>query len=72
MKYRVGLPRWLARRGVSSPIVDQPGAGEAFRLQGLHAVYNSEVWANPIVDWLEARGDVDAERIGREGVLLGG
>jgi hypothetical protein len=33
MKYRVGLPRWLAQRGVSSLIIDQPGTGEALRLQ---------------------------------------
>ena len=34
MKYRVGLPAWLAKRGVSSLIVDQPGTGEALRLHG--------------------------------------
>ena len=72
MKYRVGLPRWLAQRGVSSLVVDQPGTGEALRLQGLHAVYNSEVWASRIVDWLETRNDVDPKRIGCEGVSLGG
>jgi dienelactone hydrolase len=72
MKYRVGLPQWLARRGVSSLIVDQPGTGEALRLQGLHAIYNSEVWASRLVDWLETRDDVDAKRIGMEGVSLGG
>ncbi|MCC8393587.1 prolyl oligopeptidase family serine peptidase [Paraburkholderia sp. MMS20-SJTR3] len=72
LKYRVGLPRWLAQRGVASLIVDQPGSGEALRLQGLHARYDSEHWASRIVDWLERRGDVDAARIGLEGVSLGG
>ncbi|RBP47180.1 alpha/beta hydrolase family protein [Arenicella xantha] len=72
MKYRVGLPVWLAKRGVSSLIVDQPGTGEALRLQDLHARYDSEHWASPIVDWLEARDDVDSKRIGMEGVSLGG
>jgi len=72
MKYRVGLPRWLAQRGVSSLIIDQPGTGEALRLQGLTAVYNSEIWASKVVDWLEQRDDVDAKRIGLEGVSLGG
>lgn len=72
MKYRVGLPRWLAQRGVSSLVVDQPGAGEALRLHGMHAVYNAELWASRIVDWLETRDDVDAKRIGLEGVSLGG
>ncbi|MBV1788695.1 prolyl oligopeptidase family serine peptidase [Marinobacterium sp. D7] len=72
MKYGVGLPRWLAKRGVSSLIVDQPGTGEALRLQGLHARYDTEHWARKVVDWLETRADVDPKRIGMEGVSLGG
>jgi len=72
MKYRVGLPRWLAQRGVSSLIVDQPGTGEALRLHGLTALYDSERWASKVVDWLETRADVDPKRIGMEGVSLGG
>jgi dienelactone hydrolase len=72
MKYRVGLPRWLAQRGISSLIIDQPGTGEALRLHGLTAVYNSEIWASKVVDWLEQRDDIDAKRIGLEGVSLGG
>lgn len=72
MKYRVGLPAWLARRGVSSLIVDQPGTGEALRLHGMTARHDSEHWASRIVDWLETRADVDARRIGLEGVSLGG
>jgi pimeloyl-ACP methyl ester carboxylesterase len=72
MKYRVGLPLWLAKRGVSSLIVDQPGTGEALRLQGLHARFDSEHWASPVVDWLEAHDDIDNKRIGMEGVSLGG
>lgn len=72
MKYRVGLPKWLAQRGVSSLLIDQPGTGEALRLHGMHAVYNSEVWASRVVDWLETRDDIDPKRIGLEGVSLGG
>jgi len=72
MKYRVGLPRWLAQRGVSSLVIDQPGTGEALRLHGMTAVYDAEVWATPVVDWLGARADVDSKRIGCEGVSLGG
>lgn len=72
MKHLVGLPGWLARRGVSSLVVDQPGTGEALRLQGLTARYDSEHWASRVVDWLEARHDVDPKRIGMEGVSLGG
>ncbi len=72
MKYRVGLPSWLARRGVSSLIVDQPGTGEALRLHGLTARFDSEHWASRVVDWLETRPEVDPRRIGMEGVSLGG
>ncbi|MPT17286.1 MAG: alpha/beta hydrolase [Pseudomonas sp.] len=72
MKYRVGLPAWLAKRGVASLIIDQPGTGEALRLHGLTARYDTEHWASRVVDWLETREDVDAKRIGMEGVSLGG
>lgn len=72
MKYRVGLPALLAKRGISSLVIDQPGTGEALRLHNMHAVYDSERWASKVVDWLETRDDVDARRIGLEGVSLGG
>lgn len=72
MKYAVGLPAMLARRGVASLVVDQPGSGEASRLNGLCARYDSEHWAARIVDWLEGRDDIDPRRIGMEGVSLGG
>lgn len=72
MKYLVGLPGWLAKRGVSSLIIDQPGTGEALRLHGMTARYDTEHWARRVVDWLETRADVDASRIGCEGVSLGG
>jgi len=54
----------FARRGLATLFVDQPGTGEALRLHGLTAVANTEVWASPIVDWLQQRADVDARRIG--------
>jgi len=72
MKYRVGLPAWLARRGVASLVVDQPGTGEALRLHGMTARYDSEHWASRVVDWLEQHPDIDSRRIGLEGVSLGG
>ena len=72
MKYRVGLPAWLAKRGVSSLVVDQPGSGEALRLHGMTARFDTEHWASRIVDWLQTRDDVDSKRIGCEGVSLGG
>ena len=67
-----GLPEALARRGVSTLSIDQPGTGEALRLHGLHAVYDSERWASVVVDWLETQPDVDARRLGMGGISLGG
>ncbi|BAN48309.1 S9 family peptidase [Metapseudomonas resinovorans] len=72
MKYRVGLPAWLAKRGVSSLVIDQPGTGEALRLHDLKARFDTEHWGSRVFDWLETREDVDASRIGCEGVSLGG
>lgn len=62
----------FSRRGLSALFLDQPGTGEALRLQGLHAVPQTEAWASPVVDWLQARADVDPARIGALGVSLGG
>ncbi|MCI9868372.1 prolyl oligopeptidase family serine peptidase [Rhizobium skierniewicense] len=72
MKFLVGLPAWLAKRGVASLLVDQPGTGEALRLQGLTARFDSEHWASRVVDWLEGQSEIDPSRIGMEGVSLGG
>jgi dienelactone hydrolase len=67
-----GLPEALARRGISTLSVDQPGSGEALRLQGLPVDPHSEHWASKAVDWLQQRSDVDARRIGMTGISLGG
>jgi dipeptidyl aminopeptidase/acylaminoacyl peptidase len=66
------LPQALARRGISTLCVDQPGSGEALRLQGLPVDPHSERWASPAVDWLEQQPDVDPRRIGMTGISLGG
>lgn len=66
------LPEALARRGVSTLCVDQPGSGEALRLQGLPVDPHSENWASRAVDWLEQQDDVDPARIGMTGISLGG
>lgn len=67
-----GLPMALARRGVSALCIDQPGTGEALRLHGLHAVYDTERWASRVIDWLEQQPEVDPLRIGLGGISLGG
>lgn len=66
------LPHALAQRGISTLCVDQPGTGEALRLQNLPATPHSETWASKAVDWLETQSDVDAKRIGMTGISLGG
>ncbi|MFM0304240.1 prolyl oligopeptidase family serine peptidase [Paraburkholderia sediminicola] len=72
MMYFVGLSRLLAKRGVSSLLIDQPGTGEALRLHDMKARYDSEAWATKVFDWLLTREDVDGDRIGLQGVSLGG
>lgn len=66
------LPEALARRGVSTLCVDQPGSGEALRLQNLPVDPHSENWASKAVDWLETQPDADPKRIGMTGISLGG
>ena len=62
----------LAARGISCLMLDQPGTGEALRLQGITARIDTEVWAGAAVDYLETRDDVDTSRIGIVGWSLGG
>ncbi|KQN05292.1 hydrolase [Sphingobium sp. Leaf26] len=66
------LPQALARRGISTLCVDQPGSGEALRLQELPVDPHSESWASKAADWLETQVDVDPARIGMTGISLGG
>jgi dienelactone hydrolase len=70
--YSSGHWEELAARGISCLMLDQPGTGEALRLQGLTARIDAEAWAAAAVDWLTARADVDPARIGITGWSLGG
>ena len=62
----------LSRRGISTLMVDQPGVGEALRLNDLRAVVEAEVWAGACVDVLERRPDVDRDFLGICAWSLGG
>ncbi|HWM68896.1 MAG TPA: alpha/beta hydrolase [Steroidobacteraceae bacterium] len=62
----------LSRRGISTLMVDQPGVGEALRLNDLRAVVEAEVWAGACVDALERRPDVDRDFLGICAWSLGG
>lgn len=72
MMVGAGVHTELAARGISTLMVDCGGAGEALRLDGLAARVDTEAWAAACVDWLEARSDVRADRIGLVGWSLGG
>ncbi|WP_238366132.1 alpha/beta hydrolase family protein [Mesobacterium pallidum] len=66
------LPHALARRGISTLCLDQPGTGESLRKRDMPAIAESERWGTPVYDWLAARDDVDADRVGVTGISLGG
>jgi dienelactone hydrolase len=70
--YWTWLPQAMARRGISTLSIDQPGTGETLRLQGLPATYDAERWGTPVYEWVAARDDVDASRVGISGISLGG
>lgn len=70
--YWTWLPHALAKRGISTLCLDQPGTGESLRKLGLAAHYDSELWGSPVFDFLAERDDVDAQRIGISGISLGG
>ena len=70
--YWTRLPEALARRGVSTLCVDQPGSGEALRLHHLPVDPHSENWASRALEWLQQREGVDGTRIGMTGISLGG
>ncbi len=71
-QYSSGHWAELAARGISCLMLDQPGTGEALRLQNLPARVDTEAWAGAVVDWLLTRDDVDPARIGIVGWSLGG
>lgn len=70
--YMLGMGSALRDRGVSVLLVDNPGVGEALRLNGLTNFPEAEVPAAACVDYLEGRDDVDASRIGIMALSLGG
>lgn len=72
MMFYSGFGTELAKRGISTLMVDTPGSGEALRLRGLTARHDTEVWAGACIDFLETVPGVDAEQIGIVGWSLGG
>ncbi len=72
MLYWTGLARELAKRGISTLHLDQPGSGEALRVHNLVAIFDSERWASRVFDHVETRREVDTRRVGLAGISLGG
>ena len=72
MIFGSGIGQELSRRGISTLMVDQPGVGEALRLNDLRAIVEAEVWAGACVDALERRPDVDRNFLGICAWSLGG
>jgi alpha-beta hydrolase superfamily lysophospholipase len=70
--YLNGMADELLRRGVSTLIVDQPGVGEALRLDGMTVEPKAELPAAACVDYLETRREVDPARIGMMALSMGG
>lgn len=62
----------LSARGIACLIVDGPGNGESIRFRKLHLRHDTEYYATPTFDWLAARPEVDAKRIGVMAISLGG
>jgi dipeptidyl aminopeptidase/acylaminoacyl peptidase len=62
----------LAARGIACLIVDGPGNGESIRFRGLYLRHDTEDYATPAFDYLAARPEVDAKRIGVMAISLGG
>ncbi|MDZ5621074.1 alpha/beta fold hydrolase [Nocardioides sp. HM23] len=59
-------------RGVNVVMVDTPGRGSSLRFKQLYSRPDYEVPVAAVLDFLTARDDVDADRIGLAGVSFGG
>jgi dipeptidyl aminopeptidase/acylaminoacyl peptidase len=62
----------LVARGIACLIVDGPGNGESIRFRKLYLRPDTEHYATPVFDYLAARPEVDAKRIGVMAISLGG
>ena len=71
LQYFRGVPE-LVKRGMACLVLDTPGTGEAIRFRGMPARFDTEVAGTAAVNYLEARGDVDRDRLAVMGISLGG
>lgn len=68
----LGIATAAVRRGYNCLLFEGPGQGKVLRLQGLPFRPDWEHVVTPVVDWLVARPDVDATRLGLVGLSMGG
>ena len=66
-----GAGAYLAR-GMAYLAVDFPGQGGALRLEDLHLPPDTDRVIKAMIDYLETRNDVDAKKIGLQGISMGG
>ncbi len=59
-------------RGMAYLAVDFPGQGGAMRLHDLHLPPDTDRVVKAMIDYLETRPDVDATRVGLQGISMGG
>jgi len=71
MQYFKGVPD-LIKRGIACLLVDGPGNGESVRFRNLYLHHETERYATAAYDYLAARAEIDAKRIGVMAVSLGG
>jgi dienelactone hydrolase len=59
-------------RGMAYLAVDFPGQGGALRLKDMHLPPDTERVVKAMIDYLETRADVDASKVGMQGISMGG
>jgi dienelactone hydrolase len=71
IQYFKGVPDLVAR-GIACLIVDGPGNGESVRFRGQYLRHDTESYATAAYEYLAARPEIDAQRIGIMAISLGG
>jgi dienelactone hydrolase len=68
----LGIASAYTARGMAYLAMDFPGQGGSLRLKDLHLPPDTERIAKLVIDYLETRPDVDATKLGMQGISMGG
>ena len=71
-KHHHGRAGSFVARGMAYLVVDLPGQGAALRQKNLPLPPETERLVKALIDYLETRPDVDASRVGMQGISMGG